>query len=217
MDSSGKSPDRIGKVLPAGTVVFSEGDQGREMYVIQTGKVKIAKHVRDMERVLAVLGDGEFFGEMAIINQKPRSATATAVEETKLLVIEPETFDDMVRGNSEIAIRLIKILASRLQLADEHIENLMLADPFSRVVRFLDCHARRGTKVPEGIGILLPLVSEEIAPEVALEIAQVEEALEKLCRAQLLLTTVSGIVVFDQVKLHEYLSLLEMKEKFRDP
>src|SRR6516225_11769436 len=100
--------DRFGKGFPAGTPLFKDGEPGKEMYVIQSGKVRISKKVRDTEKVLAVLGPGEFFGEMSILNDKPRSANATVEEEAKLLVIDPKTFEAMIRGNAEIAIRMIK-------------------------------------------------------------------------------------------------------------
>src|SRR4051812_46571866 len=68
--------ERFGKAFPPGTILFKEGDTGKEMYVIQSGKVRISKTVRDVEKTLVELPAGEFFGEMSILNDKPRSATA---------------------------------------------------------------------------------------------------------------------------------------------
>src|SRR4051794_37921737 len=99
---------RFGKEFTKGTELFREGEPGKEMFVIQSGKVTIAKRVRDVEKVLAVLGPGEFFGEMAIISNKPRNASASVAEDAKLLVIDPKTFEGMIRGNSEISVRMIK-------------------------------------------------------------------------------------------------------------
>jgi CRP/FNR family transcriptional regulator, cyclic AMP receptor protein len=94
---------RFGREFPVGHVLFREGDSGKEMFVIQAGKVRISKQVRDVEKTLVSLGAGEFFGEMSILNNKPRSATATIEEPSKLIVIDPKTFEAMVRGNAEIA------------------------------------------------------------------------------------------------------------------
>ena len=66
---------RFSREIPAGSVLFREGESGEEMYVIQAGHVRITKRVARGERVLATLGPGEFLGEMAILNEKPRSAT----------------------------------------------------------------------------------------------------------------------------------------------
>src|SRR5215470_11455412 len=93
---------RFGREFPKGHVLFREGEPGKEMFVLQSGKVAISKRVRDVEKVLATLGPGEFFGEMAIISNKPRNATATVAESAKVLVIDPKTFEGMIRGNSEI-------------------------------------------------------------------------------------------------------------------
>ena len=120
---------RFGKEFPKSTVLFREGEAGKEMYVLQSGKVVITKKVRDTEKTLAVLGPGEFFGEMALISNKPRNATATVAEAARLLVIDPKTFEGMIRGNSEIAVRMIKKLAERLSEADAQIENPLVGRP----------------------------------------------------------------------------------------
>ena len=112
---------RFGKEFKRGDVLFREGEPGKEMYVIQSGKVNITKTVRENAKILATLGAGEFFGEMSILNNKPRSAGAVVAEDAKLLVIDPKTFEAMIRGNVEIAVRLIKKLSDRLQEADEQI------------------------------------------------------------------------------------------------
>src|SRR2546421_11661365 len=137
---------RFGKEFKRGDVLFHEGEAGKEMYVIQTGKVNITKKVRDTEKILATLGAGEFLGEMAILNNKPRSAGAVMAEDGKLLVIDPKTFEAMIRGNVEIAVRLIKKLSDRLQEADEQIEHLLLRDPNSRVVHHLMQSAQKRAK-----------------------------------------------------------------------
>ena len=81
--------------------------------------------MRGREVHLATLPPGEFFGEMAIINKQPRSATATVIEEAQLLVLDARTFEAMIRGNAEIAIRMIKKLAARLAQANSQVEMLL--------------------------------------------------------------------------------------------
>src|SRR5205085_1192983 len=142
---------RFGREFRKGHVLFREGEPGREMFVVQSGKVNILKKVRETEKILATLGAGEFFGEMAILNNKPRSAGAVMAEDGKLLVIDPKTFEAMIRGNVEIAVRLIKKLSDRLQEADEQIENLLLRDPNSRVVHhLLQVASKRGKDTLHG-------------------------------------------------------------------
>src|SRR5512140_2082174 len=128
---------RFGREFARGTVLFREGEPGKEMYVVQSGRVNVSKNAGDVEKILASLGPGEFLGEMSILNNKPRSATATCAEPSKVLVIDATPFEAMIRGNAEIAIRMIKKLADRLQEADDQIENLLFHDASSRVVHFL--------------------------------------------------------------------------------
>lgn len=125
-------PHRFTKEVPRGTVLFREGDPGREMFVIQAGRVRISKRAGDAETALATLGQGEFFGEMSILNNRPRTATATVLEDARLLVIDPKTFDAMLRANAEVAIRMIKKLADRLEEADRRIEELLRRDASGR-------------------------------------------------------------------------------------
>jgi len=206
---------RMSKIFPAGEVLFHEGDEGKHMYIIQTGTVRISKKVREVEKTLVTLGAGEFFGEMSILNNEPRSATATVDEDANILVIDPKTFEAMVRGNAEIAIRLIKKLSQRLQDADEQIENLLLKDHNSRVVHHLTHIASKfGKEVPGGLA--LDLSVKDLAARIGLEIDPVNGVLNTLIRSKLLKITESGLVIHDIAKLREFLEFLEMKEKFGD-
>src|SRR5512140_596305 len=109
---------RFGREFHAGDVLFREGEKGEVMYVIQSGLVQVLKRVGDEERPLATLGRGEFLGEMAILNGKPRTASAVVVEDAKCLVIDGKTLESMIAKNPEIAMRLVKKLAKRLDAAD---------------------------------------------------------------------------------------------------
>jgi CRP/FNR family transcriptional regulator, cyclic AMP receptor protein len=207
--------ERFGAEFAAGHVLFHEGDTGGEMYIVQAGKVRISKTVRDVEKTLVILGPGEFFGEMSILNNEPRSASATVDEDAKLLVIGAKTFEAMVRGNAEIAVRLIKKLAQRLQEADAQIENLLLKDHNSRVVHFLSHIASKmGRQLPDGIAVQITV--KEVAAKVGLDPGPVDEVVNKLVRAKLVKITESEIVIQDVGKLREFLEFLEMKEKFGD-
>jgi CRP/FNR family transcriptional regulator, cyclic AMP receptor protein len=207
---------RFSREFQKGHVLFREGEQGKEMFVVQAGKVRISKAVRDVEKTLVVLGPGAFFGEMSILNNKPRSATATIEEDAKLLVIDPKTFETMVKQNVEIAVRLIKTLAGRLQEADEQIENLLLKDHNSRVVHYLaHIASKMGKPVPEG-GTGVELTVKELAAKIGLDLDPVNEVLNKLIRSKLVKLTESGLIIQDVNKLREFLEFLEMKEKFGD-
>ncbi len=206
---------RFGKELPKGTTLFQEGEPGKEMFVLQSGKVQISKKVRDVEKVLAVLGPGEFFGEMAIISNKPRNATATVSEDAKVLIIDPKTFEGMIRGNTEIAVRMIKKLSDRLSEADSQIEALLLGDPSSRVVhQVLQACQFRGKAMEEGIEIDFPL--KDLPQEIGVGEPAISFTLDKLERSGLIERSGDRLTVRDSARLHDFLKYLEMKWKFGD-
>jgi CRP/FNR family transcriptional regulator, cyclic AMP receptor protein len=110
--------ERFARDFAAGTVLFVEGHAGSDMYIVVAGEVEIRKRFGDSDRVLAVLPAGEFFGEMAILNGRPRSATAVVRTASRLMVIDGTTFEAMLRARPEIALRMIRALASRLDGAN---------------------------------------------------------------------------------------------------
>lgn len=102
--------------------LFAEGDLGTEMFIIQEGKVEVFKTIDGVENQLAVLDKGDFFGEMSILEDMPRNASARAVEKTRVLRIDGATFDQMLRSNPEIAVRMMRKLSRRLRRTDQLLE-----------------------------------------------------------------------------------------------
>jgi CRP-like cAMP-binding protein len=102
----------------AGDAVFREGELGTEMFIIQTGKIEILRRVGGEDRPVAVLERGDFFGEMALLEDLPRSATARALTAARLLRINGATFDQMLKDNPEIAVRMMRKLSRRLRETD---------------------------------------------------------------------------------------------------
>lgn len=101
--------------MPAGSTIFSEAEVGTEMYVIQSGSVEIAKRVGAELQTLAVMEKGDFFGEMSILEDVPRTADAIARTDVELVRINQSTFDEMLRHNGEIAVRMLRKLSRRLR------------------------------------------------------------------------------------------------------
>ncbi len=111
-----------------GELIFADGDHGATMYIIQSGKVCLFRESKGNKRVLGELGKGDFFGEMSILEGLPRSTSAEAVEATELIEINSTTFDRMIKGNIEIAIRLLRKLSIRLRTAEAKLERMQDAD-----------------------------------------------------------------------------------------
>jgi len=108
-----------------GHVLFHEGDDGEDMFIIQSGRVAIKKKVKDGDATLAVLEKGDFFGEMSILERLPRSATAEVVEDGDLIVISGETFGDMIKANPEIAVRMLRKQSIRLRETNRQLEQVL--------------------------------------------------------------------------------------------
>ncbi len=205
---------KFGRHYRPGDVLFREGEIGKEMFVIQEGLVQVTRRVGGEDRPIATLGRGEFLGEMSILNDKPRTATATAVEESDCLVIDGRTLEAMVSRNTEIALRLIKKLAARLDAADELIQILMHPDPKARVMLALKRHAE-SEGVTTNDGIRVHVTAEDLAREVGAEPLDVHEVMARLERLQIATPASGGnILIADVRRLLEFLEFLDMPRMF---
>jgi CRP-like cAMP-binding protein len=108
-----------------GEVIFAQGDLGTEMFIILEGQVEIIKHINDESHTLSRLEKGDFFGEMALLENVARTADARAAGEVKVLVINGSRFDEMLRKNPEIAVRIIRKYSKRLREANALLERLV--------------------------------------------------------------------------------------------
>ncbi|MFW5768501.1 MAG: Crp/Fnr family transcriptional regulator, partial [Spirochaetota bacterium] len=115
--------DEFNRVYPKDTMIFSEAQPGQELYIIQKGSVKITKIVNDNEVLLAVLKPGDIFGEMSILENKVRSASAIAYEDAKLLAVNKANFERMVSTQPQIITRLTQLLAERIWFIYKQLAN----------------------------------------------------------------------------------------------
>ncbi len=119
-------------------LILIEEEIGSTMFVILNGRVKISRISDDgREVILSILSEGDFFGEMSLLDGQTRSANVTAIEESELMVIRREDFLQMLKDYPQIAINLLKELAQRIRKSDEHIKSLSLQDATGRVASTL--------------------------------------------------------------------------------
>jgi CRP-like cAMP-binding protein len=111
--------------VAAGHFVFREGDAGSEMYIIESGSVEVLRAGRN--EAVATLGPGDFFGEMAILEDQPRFASVRARAATRLLKVDRAAFAGMLRDNFEIAVRIMRKLVSRLRHTEEQLSEAQRA------------------------------------------------------------------------------------------
>jgi CRP-like cAMP-binding protein len=114
-------------------VIFLEHEPGSLLYIIQEGEVKISKIVNNQEVLLGILKAGDIFGEMAILENRPRNATAVASGKVRLMAVSKESFPAIVSKHTQIANRIITLLSERIWFLHRHITNMTITDPEIRL------------------------------------------------------------------------------------
>jgi CRP-like cAMP-binding protein len=125
--------DRFARTFQAGEVIFSEFEPGDTFYLIQSGRVQLVKITGDIERTLDVLYPQDMFGEMAILEKTPRSATAIALDEVRALEFNSQNFEILMTGNPQIALRLLRIFSKRFYDSKRRFMILTLPDPQAKI------------------------------------------------------------------------------------
>ncbi len=122
----------------AGTVIFQEGEAGDALYVVVDGRVRISRlSGAGSEATLALVGQGDCFGEFALLDSRPRSATATAMQPTRTFVVARDDFRDWIRERPEASLALLETLSLRLRRTDEAVTDLMFLDLPHRLAKQL--------------------------------------------------------------------------------
>ncbi|MDR0504162.1 MAG: Crp/Fnr family transcriptional regulator [Treponema sp.] len=124
---------RFTRTFNAGEMIFSEFEPGDTFYLIQSGRVQLVKLIGDFERTLDILQPSEMFGEMAILENSPRSATAIALDEVKVLEFNTQNFEILLLGNPQIALKLLKMFCKRIYDSKRRFMILTLQEPQAKI------------------------------------------------------------------------------------
>lgn len=123
---------------PKGAIIVSEGDEGNSLFVIQSGTVKaFLSDENGREVVLSTQGPGEYFGDLALFDDEPRSASVMALEACKLMIITKTQLRDAIKEDPEIGFSLLHGLARRVRILTENVRTLALLDVFGRLSKTL--------------------------------------------------------------------------------
>ena len=123
---------------PRGSMIMAEGGRVDSLYIVISGRLKVMMGEADgKEVILSILGPGEMFGEMGLIDENPRSATVLAIEPCELLAVTRQAFNKFLAENTEMAMTVIRVLVRRLRAADRKIGSLAMLDVYGRVARLL--------------------------------------------------------------------------------
>ena len=208
------APEPILKTLAAraaprryrkGSVIFVQGEMGNRCFVILSGSVQIsAFHPDGREAVLALLGPGDVFGELSLFDGAERSADATAMETSELLSLDADAVHEAVREHPDLAMGLLRVLATRLRQTNEALQDAAFFDVTGRLARRLaDLADTHGSEEAEGTLIDLPLSQENLAKMVGATRESVNKALAGLARRDLVKRRGRRYVIRDVSQLRE--------------
>jgi len=189
--------------LRKGQSLFKEGDDGDHLFVVSSGKVKLGtKSVDGRENLLMILGPGDMFGELSLFDSGPRTATATAVTDSKLLALGQDKVIPWVKEHPEVSLQLLARLASRLRRTNEVVGDLVFSDVPGRVAKALiDLGVKFGDKRSEGLFVNHDLTQEELAQLVGASRETVNKALADFAQRGWLRLEARSVMILDYDRL----------------
>mgnify|MGYP002713980514 CR=1 FL=1 len=183
----GVDPDAVQSLIkeldtvkfPRGTTIFNEGEPGDRLYIITSGKVKLARHTADgRENLLTVMGPSDMFGELSIFDPGPRTSSAVCVTEVECATMSADQLRDWIDEHPGIAKQLLRVLARRLRRTNNSLADLIFTDVPGRVAKTLLQLANRfGTPEGGAVRVNHDLTQEEIAQLVGASRETVNKAL----------------------------------------
>jgi CRP-like cAMP-binding protein len=196
MDLDINSFARFIREFKPGEIIFSEYEPGDTFYLINSGRVKLIKNTGEFERTLDILQPTEMFGEMAILENAPRSATAIAMDEVKLLEFNAQNFELLILGNPQIAIKLLRIFSKRIYDSKRRFMILTLPDPQAKIADvFLMLDETQANIDKTGNRREFQTTVEDIAHWAGIDIAETRETLHHFVAQNRLEITTTHMVV----------------------
>lgn len=190
-------------------IIFHLGDPAGLLYIIASGKIKISHSSSDgQEAVLAILGEGDFFGELALLDDSPRSATAEAIEPTEALTLHRDDFLNFLDSNPLFARHVLHILAIRIRHLNNQISDIFFLDLPARLARTLLILAEQhGTPVDEGVAIELSLTQTDLAEMTGATRVSINKALGRFRRADWVVVEGRRLTIVNQEALEHLIQV----------
>jgi CRP-like cAMP-binding protein len=189
--------------LRKGQSLFKEGDDGDHLFIVSNGKVKLGTKSPDgRENLLMILGPGDMFGDLSLFDSGPRTATATAVTDTKLLSLGQDKVIPWIKEHPEVSLHLLARLASRLRRTNEVVGDLVFSDVPGRVAKALiDLGVKFGEKREEGLFVNHDLTQEELAQLVGASRETVNKALADFAQRGWLRLEARSVMILDYERM----------------
>ena len=163
-------------------IIFCEYEPGNEFYFIQQGRVSIVKIINGREKTLDVMSVGDVFGEMSVLEQEPRSASAITLEYTKVLKFHRDNFDVLLAGNPQLAYKLLLIFSNRIYDAKRRYMILLLDDPLLRVMDVLLMLAEKDPQIYMQNEVTLTVTISQIGSWAGMSVPETEKILANLVK-----------------------------------
>ena len=201
------------RAFQPGEVIFRQGDDAEEAYLLEEGSVRLIKKVRGADRSLSILKPGDLFGESALVAGAPRSSTAVALTPGLARAVSPSTIAALVRRRPTSGVRIIEQLAARLYEAEDQIEIMMLTDTQSKVVSALVKLAEKARA--SGAAASFAISPMELSARVGLDVDAVKRTVQQLREGQYIKVAEARLEVPDLDALRKLYALLGVKEDLR--
>lgn len=193
----------------AGQIIFHHGDPGGLLYIISKGKVKITTSTPDgQEAMLAIFGAGDFFGELALLDDSPRSATVEALEPTETLTLHREEFIRYISDNPDFALHVLHTLAQHIRRLNNQISDVFFLDLPARLARqLLQLAEQHGRKTKEGLQIELSLTQTDLAEMTGSTRVSINKALGRFRRSKWVKVDGRKFIITDQAALQNLIQI----------
>ncbi|MCX7811125.1 MAG: Crp/Fnr family transcriptional regulator [Leptospiraceae bacterium] len=182
MDTSEGLFQKFGKEFRPGQMIFCEWEPGDSLYIIVKGKVKIVKIFGKTQKTLDVMEEGSIFGEMALLEEEPRSASAIAITETKLLEFNKENFNMIIQKYPQLVYNLLIIFAKRIYDAKRRLKNLLIDDYTTRVIDVFLMLSEHNPNAWQMNSITLQTTIDDVANWCGLPVAEVNNIVMTLVK-----------------------------------
>ncbi len=206
---------RFGRKFAAGEVLFRENDGASEAFLLQEGRVRLLKHIRNVDRSLIVLKPGDLFGESALLDSAARNSTAVALTDGVALALDRRTFQSLLVNYPPIASRIMEQLVRRVRDAEDQIEILMLHDSQYKVVSSLLKLALRTAPTESSAAVEIAISPVELASRVGLDVDSVKRDVQRLRDQGYVRITGERIELPDLDALRRLHALLGTKDELR--
>jgi CRP-like cAMP-binding protein len=186
-----------------GEVVFSEGEPGDSLYIVLSGKIKVGRRAADgRQNLIAVMGPSDMVGELSLFDPGPRTATATAVVDTRLARLRKQALRPWLSNRPEIAEQLLRVLARRLRRTNDALADLIFTDVPGRVAKnLLQMAGRFGTREGGVLRVTHDLTQEELAQLVGASRETVNKALADFAARGWLRLDGKAVIIMDPERL----------------